>query len=239
MVRVMDTQPQEDLHLPLLDDPSLTPSQVPPRRRDRRRRPDRCRHRGLRAGRDAWLDVRPGDPLGPSSAVRFRLPRAPPRALPPVPRPACRWRRAPRRRRPPPPLPGPSRQAGPRTTSRPATRCVATSATWCKALPAVYPEAVVAKLADILGVEDDYPELSMKPAFVQVPNLVLTDALTPLEPDPRWGRQGLQPDDRRDGVADRRADAAGQGRSATTSSGPAPRSASPRATRSARSSRTT
>ena len=28
-----------------------------------------------------------------------------------------------------------------------------------KALPAVYPEAVVAKLADILGVEDDYPEL--------------------------------------------------------------------------------
>jgi FtsP/CotA-like multicopper oxidase with cupredoxin domain len=51
-----------------------------------------------------------------------------------------------------------------------------------KALPAVYPEPVVLKLADILGVEDGYPELDMKPAFVQVPNLVLTDALTPLTP---------------------------------------------------------
>ena len=50
------------------------------------------------------------------------------------------------------------------------------------ALPAVYPEPVVTKLADILGVEDGYPELSQKPAFVQVPNLVLTDALDPLKP---------------------------------------------------------
>ena len=31
------------------------------------------------------------------------------------------------------------------------------------ALPAVYPEPVVTKLADILGVEDGYPELSQKP----------------------------------------------------------------------------
>lgn len=51
-----------------------------------------------------------------------------------------------------------------------------------KALPSVYPEAVALKLGDILGVEDDYPELDMKPAFAQVPNLVLTDALTPLTP---------------------------------------------------------
>ncbi len=51
-----------------------------------------------------------------------------------------------------------------------------------KALPAVYPAPVVAKLADILGVEDDYPALSQKPAFVQVPQLVLSDALTPLKP---------------------------------------------------------
>jgi FtsP/CotA-like multicopper oxidase with cupredoxin domain len=51
------------------------------------------------------------------------------------------------------------------------------------ALPAVYPAPVVAKLADILGAEEDYPELSQKPAFVQVPNLVLTDALTPLTPE--------------------------------------------------------
>jgi len=51
-----------------------------------------------------------------------------------------------------------------------------------KALPAVYPPSVVAKLAVILGVEDGYPELDMKPAFVQVPQLVLNDALKPLKP---------------------------------------------------------
>ena len=47
----------------------------------------------------------------------------------------------------------------------------------------IYPAAVVTKLADILGVEDDYPELQVKPAFAQVPNLVLSDALTPLTPE--------------------------------------------------------
>jgi FtsP/CotA-like multicopper oxidase with cupredoxin domain len=51
------------------------------------------------------------------------------------------------------------------------------------ALGGIYPEPVVTKLADILGVADDYPELSQKPAFAQVPNLVLSDALTPLEPE--------------------------------------------------------
>lgn len=51
-----------------------------------------------------------------------------------------------------------------------------------KALPAVYPAAVVAKLATILGVEDGYPQLDLKPAFVQVPQLVLNDALDPLTP---------------------------------------------------------
>jgi Multicopper oxidase len=51
-----------------------------------------------------------------------------------------------------------------------------------KALPAVYPAPVVLKLADILGVEDDYPALGQKPAFVQVPQLVLSDALNPLKP---------------------------------------------------------
>jgi FtsP/CotA-like multicopper oxidase with cupredoxin domain len=51
-----------------------------------------------------------------------------------------------------------------------------------KALPAVYPEPVVAKLADILGVEDGYPELDLKPSFVQVPQLVLNDVLDPLTP---------------------------------------------------------
>jgi FtsP/CotA-like multicopper oxidase with cupredoxin domain len=51
------------------------------------------------------------------------------------------------------------------------------------ALGDIYPTAVAAKLADILGVEDDYPELQQKPSFAQVPNLVLSDALTPLEPE--------------------------------------------------------
>ena len=47
----------------------------------------------------------------------------------------------------------------------------------------IYPPAAYLKLGQILGVQDDYPELSMKPAFVQVPNLYLTDALTPLTPE--------------------------------------------------------
>ena len=47
----------------------------------------------------------------------------------------------------------------------------------------IYGAAVVARLADILGVEDDYPELQPKPAFVQVPQLVLTDVLEPLKPE--------------------------------------------------------
>lgn len=51
------------------------------------------------------------------------------------------------------------------------------------ALGGIYPAPVVAKLADILGAADDYPELSLKPAFAQVPNLTLSDALTPLTPE--------------------------------------------------------
>ncbi len=47
----------------------------------------------------------------------------------------------------------------------------------------IYPPAAYEKFAQILGVEDGYPELQMKPAFVQVPNLYLTDALTPLTPE--------------------------------------------------------
>ena len=47
----------------------------------------------------------------------------------------------------------------------------------------IYPTAAYAKLGQILGVQDDYPELQAKPAFAQVPNLFLTDALTPLTPE--------------------------------------------------------
>ncbi|HEX9044272.1 MAG TPA: multicopper oxidase domain-containing protein [Candidatus Limnocylindrales bacterium] len=51
------------------------------------------------------------------------------------------------------------------------------------ALKGIYGDAVFAKLADILGAADNYPELQKKPSFVQVPNLVLTDALSPLRPE--------------------------------------------------------
>ncbi|HLO34991.1 MAG TPA: multicopper oxidase family protein, partial [Candidatus Deferrimicrobium sp.] len=47
----------------------------------------------------------------------------------------------------------------------------------------IYPPAVFLKLANILGVQDDYPALHQKPAFVQVPQLILNDALTPLTPE--------------------------------------------------------
>jgi FtsP/CotA-like multicopper oxidase with cupredoxin domain len=50
------------------------------------------------------------------------------------------------------------------------------------ALKGIYGDAVFAKLAGILGAADGYPELSAKPAFAQVPQLVLTDALQPLTP---------------------------------------------------------
>ncbi len=46
----------------------------------------------------------------------------------------------------------------------------------------IYGPVVFAKLADILGAADGYPELQKKPSFVQVPNLVLTDTLQPLKP---------------------------------------------------------
>ena len=51
------------------------------------------------------------------------------------------------------------------------------------ALKGIYGDAAFAKIADILAASENYPELSQKPLFVQVPNLFLTDALTPLKPD--------------------------------------------------------
>jgi FtsP/CotA-like multicopper oxidase with cupredoxin domain len=50
------------------------------------------------------------------------------------------------------------------------------------ALKGIYGDSVFAYLADMLAVSDNYPELGVKPAFAQVPNLVLTDAVTPLQP---------------------------------------------------------
>jgi hypothetical protein len=51
------------------------------------------------------------------------------------------------------------------------------------ALKDIYGEAAFTKLADILGAEDNYKQLTEKPSFVQVPQLFLTDALTPLTPE--------------------------------------------------------
>jgi FtsP/CotA-like multicopper oxidase with cupredoxin domain len=55
------------------------------------------------------------------------------------------------------------------------------------ALKDIYGEAAYLKLADILGAEDDYPALHEKPAFVQVPQLVLDDILSPLTPRTEGG----------------------------------------------------
>ena len=51
------------------------------------------------------------------------------------------------------------------------------------ALKDIYPAPVFAKLADILGTADGYPELSAKPAFAQVPQLVINDLTKPLKPE--------------------------------------------------------
>jgi FtsP/CotA-like multicopper oxidase with cupredoxin domain len=51
------------------------------------------------------------------------------------------------------------------------------------ALKDIYGAATFAKLADILGAAENYPELSLKPAFAQVPQLVLNDAIKPLKPE--------------------------------------------------------
>jgi FtsP/CotA-like multicopper oxidase with cupredoxin domain len=55
------------------------------------------------------------------------------------------------------------------------------------ALKDIYGAAAFVKLADILGAADGYPELSQKPAFVQVPQLVLNDLLQPLKPSVQGG----------------------------------------------------
>jgi FtsP/CotA-like multicopper oxidase with cupredoxin domain len=51
------------------------------------------------------------------------------------------------------------------------------------ALKDVYGDAVFQKYVDILAATENYPELSAKPAFAQVPQLVLNDAIKPLTPE--------------------------------------------------------
>ena len=79
----------------------------------------------------------------------------------------------------------------------------------------------------------------MKPAFVQVPQLVLSDALTPLKPTIVDGVKVFNLTiDEIEAKIDELLPPVGR-RSATTGSGPARRSGSTRATRSGRSSPTT
>ena len=51
------------------------------------------------------------------------------------------------------------------------------------ALKGIYGDAAFAKLANVLGAAEGYPELNAKPAFAQVPQLVLNDAVAPLKPE--------------------------------------------------------
>ena len=167
MVRDMDTQPQDDLHLPLLDDPSLT----------RRRFLGGAAIGGggrIAAGLAACAPVaQPGWTLGPS------LPSAPSAPL------GSRAASA-------APSAAPSASASAGTGSIPAGWTAHDVAArdvvrrylgnLVPALKDIYGETAFLKLADILGVEDDYPALHEKPAFVQVPQLVLNDALKPLTP---------------------------------------------------------
>ncbi|MEX1171116.1 MAG: multicopper oxidase domain-containing protein [Chloroflexota bacterium] len=173
----MDTQPQEDLHLPLLEDPSLS--------RRRFLRGAALAGGGLIAAGVAACAPGAGTKaswtLGPEG-----IPSADPGAASPTPAPSAD--------------PGHSMSPTPAPTGGPSSPPGGLPAGWSDhdvsarkvvrrylgdlvpALGSIYPAPVVAKLADILGAEENYPELTQKPAFVQVPNLVLTDALTPLTP---------------------------------------------------------
>jgi FtsP/CotA-like multicopper oxidase with cupredoxin domain len=51
------------------------------------------------------------------------------------------------------------------------------------AFEGIFGGAAFAKIADMLAVDEAYPELDLKPAFVQVPQLVLNDTLQALTPE--------------------------------------------------------
>lgn len=51
------------------------------------------------------------------------------------------------------------------------------------AFKGIYGDAVFAKIAATLGASEPYPELSVKPAWAQVQNLVLGEAVAPLTPE--------------------------------------------------------
>jgi FtsP/CotA-like multicopper oxidase with cupredoxin domain len=178
----MDTLPQGDLHLPLLDDPALS--------RRRFLRGAALAGGGLiAAGVAACAPAATASwtfgPNGVPSAAPSTAPAAAAAA-------SAATSAAPSMAHSMEPSAAPSAAATAQTGAIPAGWSAHDVATRDKmrrylgdlvtALPAVYPEAVVAKLGAILGVEDDYPAMHQKPAFVQVPQLVLTDTLSPLKP---------------------------------------------------------
>ena len=175
----MDTQPQDDLHLSLLEDPSLS--------RRRFLRGAAVAGGGLLAAGLAACapTAAPNWTFGPGVAAP--LPSASPSApasADPSAAASAGHSMAPSTAPSVSPSSGTGTLPAGWTEHDAAARNVVRRylGDLVKALPAVYPPAVVAKLALILGVEDGYPELDMKPAFMQVPNLFLTDALTPLKP---------------------------------------------------------
>jgi FtsP/CotA-like multicopper oxidase with cupredoxin domain len=177
----MDTPPQDDLHLPFLEDPALT-------RRKFLRGAALAGGGLIAAGVAACAPAATASwtygPNGVPSAAPSAPPAASPSAAPttaPSPDMSMEPSAAPSATTPPAGGPIPPGWTEHDVAARQKVRRYLGDLV--KALPAVYPEPVVLKLADILGVEDDYPELQLKPSFMQVPNLVLTDALSPLEPE--------------------------------------------------------
>ena len=222
MVRRMDMQPQDDLPLSLLRRPVPVPPPVPPWSRGRRHRADRRRPRRLRPGRRPQLDLRARGRRTAASGSPARRRCATPSGVD-AGHSMAPERRAVRRRRHP--APGRSRPAGRAHDVEARNTVRRYLGDLVKALPDVYPRAGRRQAGRrSSGVEDGYPELDMKPAFVQVPQVVLQNALDAARARDRRRRQGLPPDHRCVRAADRRAACRPSTRSATTPSGRARRS---------------
>ena len=181
----MDTQPQDDLHLPLLDDPSLS--------RRRFLRGAAIAGGGLiaagiaacapAAGAPGWT-FGPGVPSAAPSAAASAAASASATASAVASASAGMSM-------------GPSASPAPSSSADVGNIPAGWSAhdveardvvrrylgNLVPALKGIYGEAAYLKIVDILGPETDYPALHEKPAFVKVPQLYLNDALKPLKPE--------------------------------------------------------
>ncbi len=172
----MDTLPQGDLPLPLLEDPSLT------RRRF-------LRGAALAGGGLIAAGVAACAPAASQAGWTFG-PEGGPSAAPGAASPSPAASAGAGHSMSPSPAPsGSTAPSGPIPTgwtehdvqARDIVRRYLGNLT--PALKGIYGDAAFAKLADILGAADAYPQLSQKPSFAQVPQLVLNDVLTPLKPE--------------------------------------------------------